>query len=290
MRLQRVRYIEAIGNTGITSAFMAELYPLYLLGVYSPIRTIRNIFRSNKYVLEQGKQAVINSRTNSKHANIFTTIVSEAEKGETLSDYDVQVEAGNLIVAGTDTTAISLTYLTWAVLSQPDLRNELEREVSELTEPFRDADLERLLILNSVIDETLRLYSAAPGTLPRVVPRGGATLGGYFLPEGTTVGTQAYTQHRQPNLFSDPEKFDHTRWLTPDGVSSAARDVYLPFGGGTRICIGIHLAKMELRLAAAKFFRECPGARLAPSTTDECMEMVNFFLISPKGRKCEIVL
>jgi hypothetical protein len=47
---------------------------------------------------------------------------------------------------------------------------------------------------------------------------------------------------------------------------------------------------MELRLAAAQFFRECRGARLGPETTDESMKPVNFFLITPQAHKCEIVM
>lgn len=52
----------------------------------------------------------------------------------------------------------------------------------------------------------------------------------------------------------------------------------------------MHLAYMELRLAAATFFRECRGAILAPSTTSESMEIENIFLIAPKGQECRVVL
>ena len=73
------------------------------------------------------------------------------------------------------------------------------------------------------------------------------------------------------------------------GVSDEARAVYSPFGSGPRTCLGVHLAYMELRLAAVEFFRRCSGASLAPSTTAESMEMENFFLIAPMGHKCEVL-
>lgn len=64
----------------------------------------------------------------------------------------------------------------------------------------------------------------------------------------------------------------------------------MPFGLGSRVCLGMHLAMMELRFATALFFRECRGARLCPETTDESMAMMDTFLISPKDHRCMIMM
>lgn len=61
---------------------------------------------------------------------------------------------------------------------------------------------------------------------------------------------------------------------------------FAPFGGGTRVCLGIHLANMELRHGLAEFFRECRHLELAELTTPKSMEMENYFLISPKSKSC----
>lgn len=66
--------------------------------------------------------------------------------------------------------------------------------------------------------------------------------------------------------------------------------VFAPFGSGSRTCLGIHLAYMELRLAAATFFRECAGVKLADVTTPESMEIVQYFLIAPKAQRCLVAL
>jgi cytochrome P450 len=126
------------------------------------------------------------------------------EKGEVLDDFDLTIEAHGLIIAGSDTTAITLSYLIWAVTSRPTLMKQLQDEVERLPTDFSEAHVEQLPILNAVIEETFRLYGAAPGGLPRTVPPAGVELGGYFCPPGTTVTTQAYSTHRQSSAFSDP--------------------------------------------------------------------------------------
>lgn len=184
---------------------------MHLICKYLPIPSLRRLFRANDYLLEYGTRAVENGKSlNSNTSNVFSTILAEAEEeGATLTNMQVNLEAGNLIVAGSDTTAITLTYLIWAVLKRPELRNALEEELRDLKPEFTEIDLEALPLLNAVIEETLRLYGAAPASLPRMVPSGGTKLGKYFMPGGTTLCTQAYTIHRDASLFTEPDKYDN---------------------------------------------------------------------------------
>ncbi|KAL3251448.1 hypothetical protein ABHI18_010657 [Aspergillus niger] len=249
-------YINVLESTMMGSGINVELPIVGLLGRYVPLASCQAMFRPSDYLTEYGRRAVSNSRTNSNSTrNIFTGMLNESEKASSmLSEEDVVIEAGNLIVAGSDTTAVTLTYLVWAVLSQPSLQHDLEEEVSALDPNYDEAALEELPLLNAVITETLRLYGAAPGSLPRSVPNGGATFCGYHVPQGAT------------ELYPDPETFDATRWLGGHGNGSdVAKQALSPFGYGTRICLGVHLAWMELRLAATEFFPstpETPGPRI----------------------------
>ncbi|KAJ5382079.1 uncharacterized protein N7496_004507 [Penicillium cataractarum] len=286
-------YIHVLESTMKGSGISAELPLLGFIGRHVPIPSIKVMFRAGDYLTEYGRRAVKHSRATSDSArNIFSGIIGESEKGGgALTDLDVITEAGNLIVAGSDTTAVTLTYLVYAVLSNPRLQREVEDEVQLLSDDYSDETLEQLPLLNATIKETLRLYGAAPGSLPRSVPAGGATFLGYYIPEGMTVSTQSYTIHRDENIFPDPETFDASRWLRGNeegGVSSQAQAGFSPFGAGARTCLGIHLAYMELRLAAAEFFRQCRGVTLAPGVTWETMKPENFFLIAPRGHQCEI--
>ncbi|KAL4916727.1 cytochrome P450 [Aspergillus aurantiobrunneus] len=283
-------YTHVLESTMKGSGIAAELPIIGSIARYLPIASLQTMFRASEYLSSYGGRAVTNARANSDSSrNIFAGMIYESEKAGgtgSLTDLDVVTEAGNLIVAGSDTTAVTLTYLVWAVLSQPLLQREVEEEVRALG-GYDDARLESLPLLNAVVKETLRLYGAAPGSLPRAVPEGGATLGGYFIPEDVTVSTQSYTIHRDEQIFPSPDVFDVTRWL--GDMPGPAQLAFSPFGTGARTCLGIHLAYMELRLAAAEFFRECRGVKLAEETTPESMRPENYFLIAPAGHRCDIV-
>lgn len=204
---------------------------------------------------------------------------------QTLSDAEISNEGRGYIIAGSDTTSITLTYLIWTVCRRPDIRSKLLEELRGLPEGWNDQHLRDLPYLGRVITETLRLYSAAPFALPRVVPPGGAELAGWHFPEGGIVCTQAYSMHRIPGVFQRAGEFDPDRWEDP---TRAMKDGLMPFGGGARICLGMNLAKMELRLATALFFTRFPDSQ--PSTLEgmceDDMKQRQYFLMAPDGKRC----
>jgi cytochrome P450 len=184
-----------------------EMPLVHMICRYLPIKRVQQIITADKVVDEYGARAFGNMRNSNGNAlNLFGQILaaSESDEKSSLTDGDIRSEAGNLIVAGSDTTATTLTYLVWAVLKHPQLQTQLEEEIAQLSNELSMAEMEATPILNSVIEETLRLYGAAPGGLSRNVPTQGMTVGGYHIPGGTEVSTQAYTNHRDPSIFSEP--------------------------------------------------------------------------------------
>ncbi len=158
-------------------------------------RPSQKVMSTKKALMDQGETAVKNSRASANTRNIFANVLEQADKDDpTMTDREVVVEAGSFIFAGTDTTANTLTYTLYNILSDPALRDALEKELAAVDEPYTDSKLEPLPVLNAVIKETLRLFGAAPGALPRVSPQEGAQLGEYFIPGGTIVATQACKQ------------------------------------------------------------------------------------------------
>lgn len=110
-----------------------------------------------------------------------------------------------------------------------EVERTLVSEVTKLTDRYTDKELKTAPYLNQVIYETLRVYAAAPSALPRDVPLGGAEVDGYWIPGGTTVCIQAYSLHRDPNIFPDPGRYAklvyNTNFLTlTTGIGSIPED------------------------------------------------------------------
>lgn len=197
----------------INSGIRTELSWIYPFLKFVPSQGLKTLLNADNVVYDHGTVAVRNMQSAGdglSRANLFSQMVAEADGQEktTLTASSVQAEAGNLIIAGSDTTAVTLTYLVWAVLKHPQLQAQLEEEVGSLSDELTFDELKNAPLLNSIIEETLRLYGAAPGALPRVVPGKGATLVGQYLPGGTVVSTQAYTFHRDENIWPDALRYD----------------------------------------------------------------------------------
>ncbi|CEL03105.1 hypothetical protein ASPCAL04262 [Aspergillus calidoustus] len=285
-----------------------------------PLSIFREVVESTDRIVSYAMQSVerykahlaLNPDEAGRKPTLFTKLYGasqgESQKNgeECLSDREIRNDAQSFIIAGSDTTANTLTYLVWSVLRDENIQRklvaELEKSLGGTEKELSDSELRELPYLNQVISEALRLYPAVPSALPRVVPEKGSTLAGYWLPGGATVTTQLYSLHRDAETFDDPERqdlhqdqytnqanyetrFDPSRWESP---SKEMKDAFMPFGAGSRNCVGIHLARMELRLATASFFRAFPTATVSTkeNMSDADMEQTLHFLLSPKGKRC----
>lgn len=287
------QYMIDIESALMLGSMIAEFPRLIPLLSRLPIPSLRRIERGSANSATYGHESVqrrkrmaLSGELNTDRPSIFDKMFAAGEK-QAISDDAISSEAGNLIVGGSDTTGVTLTYLIWATLKNPEAHTKVSEEVRTVEEPLTTEKIAQLPYLEAVIKETLRLYGAAPGALPRIVPAGGRTLSEYFIPEGMTVTTHAYSLHRDPNIFAEPDRFWPERWLAPHHTR-AMDDANMAFSMGSRVCIGIHLAMMELQLASATFFKRFPGAKILSSFLDEEMEMENFFLIQPKEHRCLI--
>jgi cytochrome P450 len=163
--------------------------------------------------------------------DVFSALLlAEDEDGKGLTDEEIRDELLTLLLAGHETTA---TGLAWTF----DLLLHTPRVLERATE--RDNEY-----LDAVIKEALRIRPVIPG-VGRVVRKEPFQLNGYVIPPGVEINPSIRMIHRDAKLFPDPSRFDPERFLAQD-----APDTYtwVPFGGGTRRCLGASFAQMEMRI------------------------------------------
>jgi cytochrome P450 len=127
------------------------------------------------------------------------------------------------------------------------------------------------LFQTAVVKEGLRLSFGVVGRLPRVVPDSGASFDNHFLPSGTVVGMSSWMMHRDPDVFPDPMKFDPERWLQSIEQTQRLNHNMVPFGRGSRQCVGMPLAHAEVYVMLGTMFRRFPKELRVCNTTPETM-------------------
>jgi cytochrome P450 len=173
-----------------------------------------------------------------------------------LSREQVTSELLTLLIAGHETTAVSLTWAWWFLDAHPDVADRLRSEVATVVgdrTPTYD-DVERLHFTQAVVAETLRLRPPA-WILERQVA-GEIQFAGRRPESGTLLLLPIWVMHRDPRWWAEPLTFNPKRWLAADGVYDEAapgqpRAAYMPFGAGAHVCIGAAFAWTEIVLALA---------------------------------------
>jgi cytochrome P450 len=154
-------------------------------------------------------------------------------------------------MAGHETTANTLSW-TWYLLAQRTRSAaRLHAELDDVLggRPPGPEDLPRLTFTRRVIEESMRLYPAAPGLSTRRA-LADDEIAGRRIPKGAAVSILPWVLHRHRMLWDDPEGFDPDRF-SPERAAGRPRFAYLPFGAGPRVCIGQVLAMNESILLLA---------------------------------------
>jgi cytochrome P450 len=153
-----------------------------------------------------------------------------------MSDAELRDQLMTLLMAGHETTA---TGLAWAF----DLLFRSPRVTGRLRDELVDGGHE---YLDAVVEETLRIRPVVPWVGRQLGAP--ADLGGYELPVGTVVMPSIYLVHTRPDVYPDPRAFRPERFLDEGPGSRPDTYSWIPFGGGTRRCLGASFAQLEMRV------------------------------------------
>jgi cytochrome P450 len=173
-------------------------------------------------------------------------------------------------------------WLLALVLGDPAIRAKAEKEAREQFVPGGTFDTSELPYITACVKETLRLKVAniTHRSMTKDVDVTLSTGEMYRIPKGQTVTTASYLQHYNPDVYANPLAYRPERWLENDYSETD----FFPFGAGTNMCSGRHLAQMELALILVLFLREF-DAELIGSIPGEDWENT-VAMVSPEARSC----
>lgn len=177
-------------------------------------------------------------------------VAEDEQTGHKMDDHQLRDEVKSLILAGHETTSLSLSWAFYLLSQHPDVEKRLVDEVRSVLGDRLPTpeDVPRLAYTRQVLLETMRLYPPVPG-VPRVALKDDC-FDGIQVHAGEQISLDIYATHRHPECWTRPDSFD------PDRFSEARADAiqpysYLPFLLGRRACLGEHFAMLEGVVALA---------------------------------------
>ncbi|KAJ5579277.1 hypothetical protein N7450_008144 [Penicillium hetheringtonii] len=212
----------------------------------------------------------------------------------TVQQNDIACEMYDQLTAGFETSAVGLTYLLWELSKHPETQKRLREELLTLEPPIKfpktaelppAKEVDGLPLLEAIVTETLRLHAPIPGIQPRVTPSPSCSLGGYHdIPANTRVNAQAYSLHRNPVVFPDPESWIPERWLKEKNTTAELeerRRWFWAFGSGGRMCVGSNLALQETKIVTAAIYTNFRTSIV----NDDGIEAIDAYTVHPRAEK-----
>lgn len=173
-------------------------------------------------------------------------LMDRDEAGQPMTDVEMRDQMLTLLVAGYETTATALTWALYWIHRLLDVKSKLLSEIETLSPDADPSAIARLPYLTAVCQETLRIYPVIVATPNRILNFPLKIMDYEFAP-GTALIPCIYLTHQREDLYPQPKHFKPERFL--DRQFSPYE--YLPFGGGSRACIGMAFAMFEMKLALA---------------------------------------
>jgi cytochrome P450 len=197
---------------------------------------------------------------------------AEDEDGSQLSDQELRDQVMTLLFAGHDTATSTVTFLFYELARNPDEIAPLVEEVSASEDLI--GGMPRL---DMALDETLRMYPPAwIGPRRSIEP---FDLCGVSVPGGVFVNYCSWASHHLPDVFPEPSLFRPERFA-PEAKAALPKGAYVPFGGGSRTCIGMRFGQLEVKAIAASILRGFRLELVDPALEPTIRQMPT---LSPRG-------
>jgi len=198
--------------------------------------------------LESYFRSRLAAKRSSTDTDMFAEISrAEAEDGSQFSDQDIIDHMIFLMMAAHDTTTSSLSTVCYALAKNPEWQHAIRSEIDAhgKSQLLYD-DMPNFEKAGLVMKEALRLYPPLP-TIPRTAIRD-CEFAGYKIKRGEIVNVSPYFTSRDPDIWSEPDRFDPMRFSAERAEDRRHKHAWIPFGGGAHKCLGIKFAELQVKL------------------------------------------
>ena len=206
-------------------------------------------------VLEEYFIERVRQRRDAEGTDMLTVLCHTTDDdGNSFSDTDIVNHMIFLMMAAHDTSTSTLTTMAYHLAANPNWQQRCREEGDRIGDGPLDIDaLDKLETLDLVINECLRLVTPLPFSVRRAVRD--TEILGHYIPAGTNVTMWPGMNHRLPELWDDPERFDPARFAEPRSEHKRHRYAFAPFGGGAHKCIGMVFGQLEIKTVMHRLLR-----------------------------------
>ena len=249
-----IRYAKDLARPGFLDLVLPEGLPLPLDGSRRAFR--RDWLRLMDRMIDAREAQPRAADGPSDSPRDLFDLLAQARDPETGAGFDraqLRDEVATMILAGHETTAVTLFWACYMAAIMPDhaARIAAEAAQADLSAENAAAAVKALPFTRAFIDETLRLYP--PAFLLVREAAGPDQVAGRHVAPGTVISISPWVLHRHERLWQDPLAFDPGRFLP--GAPRPDRYAYLPFGTGPRVCVGAQFALTEAVIVMARLMR-----------------------------------
>jgi cytochrome P450 len=203
-----------------------------------------------------------------ERTDVLSRLIVQGEEGDALSDTELRDQLVTLLLAGHETTASALAWALYEAGRDPELLSRCRAAADEGDDDF----------LEAVMKESMRLHPIIPMVVRTLMKP--ATIAGYDLPAGTTVGPSIILAHSREDNHEDPDVFRPERFLGHNPPTNT----WIPFGGGVRRCIGAGFAQME----GVAVLREVFAAYDVSAVGDDVPKVRNITSVPRRGAQVRV--
>ncbi|KAH9294248.1 hypothetical protein KI387_040547, partial [Taxus chinensis] len=224
-------------------------FPLRLPGtrLHRALRARAHIDRILSAMITRRKDDVLSGRVSAEEDLVWSLVSMTDKDDKPLTDKEVKDNMVLFIIAGHETTAMTIALMCKMLSSNPHCSEKIAKESEEIIshksegEPLTWEDVQRMKYLWSVAQETLRIIPPISGIFRKATTD--INYGGYTIPKGWSLYWSNYSTVYHQDFFPEPHKFDPLRFEISSSITPYS---FLPFGGGPRMCPGNEYAKLEI--------------------------------------------